>query len=54
MIWEGSGDVALLEEMCHWEWALRFKDPISFPVSSLCFLFMSQEVSSHLDIAPVP
>lgn len=23
--WEGLGDVALLEELCHWGWALGFQ-----------------------------
>ena len=26
-IWEGLGGVALLEEVCHWGWALRFHKP---------------------------
>lgn len=25
MVWKGLGEVALLEEMCHWEWALQFQ-----------------------------
>jgi hypothetical protein len=24
-VWEVLGGVAFLEEMCHWEWALRFQ-----------------------------
>jgi hypothetical protein len=31
--------VALLEEMCHWGWALRFQNPKPDPVSlSFCYL----------------
>ena len=26
-VWEELGGVALLEEVCHWKWALRFKEP---------------------------
>jgi hypothetical protein len=30
---KGLEDVALLEEVCHWEWALRFQKLIPGPVS---------------------
>jgi hypothetical protein len=26
-VWEGLGGVALLEEVCHWRWALSFPKP---------------------------
>ena len=29
-VWKGLGGVALLEEVCHWGWALRFPNPSSF------------------------
>jgi len=47
-VWEGFGGVALLEEVCHWEWALRFQRSMPFPVSALCLLLMDRHVSSQL------
>lgn len=32
---EQSGGVVLLEEACHWEWALRFLKTLPFPACSL-------------------
>ena len=37
-VWEGLGGVALLEEVCHWEWALRFQKAHSNPRVSLFLL----------------
>lgn len=34
-VWEGLADVALLEEIWHWELALWFQKPMPCPVSSL-------------------
>ena len=39
-VWEGLGGVALFEEVCHWEWALKF------PVCSLYLLLVVQDVNS--------
>lgn len=33
-VWEGSGGVALLEEVCQWGRAIRFDGLMTFPVSS--------------------
>lgn len=44
-LWEGLGGVPLLEEM-------KFQEPKSFPVLSLCFLRVDKDVSSQP--APVP
>lgn len=44
-LWEGLGGVSLLEEM-------KFQEPKSFPVLSLCFLPVDKDVSSQP--APVP
>lgn len=30
-VWEGG--VALLEDICHWEWAWRFQQPVLFLIS---------------------
>jgi hypothetical protein len=36
-IWEGLGGVALLEEMCHWEWVWKFPKTCAIPsVPSSC------------------
>lgn len=40
--WEGLGDMALLEEVYHFECALRFQTPMSFSVSTLYLLLMDQ------------
>lgn len=40
-IWEGLGDVTLLEKLCHCGHALKFQKVLPFPVSSLC-LVLSQ------------
>jgi hypothetical protein len=32
-VWEGLGGVALLEEVCHHRWALKFQRPEPLPVS---------------------
>lgn len=32
-VWEGLGDVTLLEGVCHWEWILKFKKLATYPVS---------------------
>jgi hypothetical protein len=32
---EGLGDTALLEEVCHWSWALAFQKLMPGPVSIL-------------------
>ena len=45
---EQLGNVALLEEVCHWEWALRFQKPMLGPVS-LC-LCLSVYVSVCLPV----
>lgn len=45
----GLGDVALLEQMCHWEWAMRFPNPMPGPES----LFLSPSPSLHLPL-PLP
>lgn len=41
-IWRGLGDLPLLEEVCHWEWTLRFQNSpcclqVVFSASSLQF-----------------
>ena len=36
---EGLGDVVLLKDICHWEWALRFHKPIlglSLTLPTIC------------------
>jgi hypothetical protein len=40
--------VALLEEVCHWEWALRFQKPPSFPVG----LSLSLTHACGSDVSP--
>lgn len=39
-VWEGLRGVALLQEVCHWEWALRYQKPTPFLVSSLCLVLV--------------
>ena len=34
-VWEGLGGVALMEELCHWGWALRFEKAPAIPNASL-------------------
>jgi hypothetical protein len=47
---EGLGGVALLKEVCHWGWALRFQNPMSSPVS--VSLLADQDVAlRHCSIA---
>ncbi|EDL00606.1 mCG1042685, partial [Mus musculus] len=38
IIWEGSEGVALLEEICHWGWALRFQKSMPGSHLFLCLL----------------
>lgn len=48
--WEGS--VGLLEEECHWEWALEFQNPMQGPVCLSAFnLWVRCEFSA---VATVP
>jgi hypothetical protein len=47
-VWEGLGGVALLEELYHWRWSLRFQKTMSIPVSSPCYLCVGWDVSSQL------
>ena len=42
-VWEGLGGMALLEEVCHWRWVLRFQKPMLFHLA----LFASLS-ASHL------
>jgi hypothetical protein len=61
---EQLGNVALLEEVCHWEWALRFQKPMLGPVSlclclsvyvSVCLpVCLAHQVVKLLTTAPVP
>ena len=44
------GDVALLEEVWHWEKALRIHTLTPFLVCSLCFLLSVQEVNFLLAV----
>jgi len=37
IVWEGLEAVALLEEVCHSEWALRFQENMPFSVRSFFF-----------------
>jgi hypothetical protein len=39
-VWERLGSVGCLEEVCHWEWALKFQQATPFPVSFLCLLLV--------------
>lgn len=32
-VWEGKGDVVLLQEVCHWGPPVRFQNPTPFPVT---------------------
>lgn len=41
-VWEGLGAVALLEEVCCWERALRFQKPTPLPDSSLDLMVVSK------------
>lgn len=45
--WEGSGDVALLEKVCHWG-GLRFQSLLPSPVHFLGFLFVAWDMSTQL------
>lgn len=50
-VWEELEDVALLEELCHWRWTLRFKEihaTLNYP---LCLLFVGQDMSSQFPYA---
>jgi hypothetical protein len=47
-IWEELGDVALLEEMCHWGQALRVQCLTLFPVRILCLLLVDKNVNYQL------
>lgn len=42
--------MALLEEMDHWEWDLRFQKPKPFSVRSLCLVLLDQDVNSQLQL----
>lgn len=45
--WDCSGRIkgeALLEEVCHWRWALRFQAPSQAQSLSLCLLPEDQDV----------
>ena len=46
LFWEELG-VALLKEICHWGWALRFQTPTQSPVIHLCLVVVSQCVNSQ-------
>lgn len=46
IVWEGLKGVALLEEVCHWGWALSFKKPMSFLVSSSLSLHVPASLCS--------
>lgn len=49
-VWGGLGGLALLEKLCLWVWALKFKSvphPRHFPFPP-CFMLMVQGVSSGL------
>jgi hypothetical protein len=37
-LWEGLEGVALLEEVCHWKWGLRFQKLMPLPISALSLL----------------
>lgn len=47
-VWEGFGNVALLEEVCHWEQALKFQKTSTIPSMHLCFLLLDQDMNSRL------
>lgn len=49
---EGWSGVALLEEICHWGWVLRFQSLQPFPVCSPCFLLPPQDVNSQTAAVP--
>lgn len=44
----GLGCVSMLEEVCHWNFILKFRKPMPFLISSFCLLLVDQEVSSQL------
>lgn len=39
-VWEALGGVVLLEEACHWEWALRCKSLLPSPMNSVSCLWI--------------
>lgn len=45
-VWEGLGGVVLLEEVCHWGWALMLK-LTRFLVIALCLVLVS-DLNSQL------
>jgi hypothetical protein len=46
IVWEGLGGVDLLEEVCHWGWALRFNRVAPLLVCSLCLMLAERDVST--------
>lgn len=46
-VWEGKGDVVLLQEVCHWGPPVRFQNSTPFPVT-LCHVLVNQDVNSQI------
>lgn len=51
-VWEELGVVALVEEVCHWGWDLRFQKPMLSWFSLSLFLPLSLPLSSILSFTP--
>lgn len=49
---EGLEDMSLLEELCHWRYALRFQETVAFLVFSLYNLLVDEDVSPPLFLLP--
>lgn len=47
-VWAELGSVTLLEEVCHWGWALKFKKPVAIPSSFSPLAASDSSVSSQL------
>jgi hypothetical protein len=43
-VWEGLWDVVLLEEVCHWVWAVKFQRPMPSRVLYPRLLSMDQDI----------